>query len=226
MDHKGIETLFCLVVLIGALFAGCAPAPADITPTATLFVPPTLPSTTEELAAPILGSISTPTPGPVTPTVTPVTITPISLATITTGTAKSPVSATSPNLPTPTPTRECVLEALFVEDVTIPDDTVVEPGETFTKTWRVENAGNCNWASSNIVLVFLWGTQMAEEEEISVPSTKAGDTVDISIRMTAPMEPGVHVAMWQLQTADGQQVGVQLYLRIVVQTYQSPPSNT
>jgi hypothetical protein len=112
------------------------------------------------------------------------------------------------------------LEALFLEDVTVPDDTALEPGATFTKTWRVENTSNCDW-SSDIVLTFLWGTQMADENEIAVPSTKTGKTVDISIDMIAPTEPGVHIAMWQLQTSDGQQVGVQLYLRIIVQTDQT-----
>ena len=33
----------------------------------------------------------------------------------------------------------------FVKDVTIPDNTPVAPGQTFTKTWKVINNGSCPW---------------------------------------------------------------------------------
>ena len=39
----------------------------------------------------------------------------------------------------------CVDKPVFVADVTIPDNTVIAPGTTFTKTWRVRNDGNCTW---------------------------------------------------------------------------------
>ena len=218
MKQKGTVTIiyFCLVALAGMLLVACAPPPANMTPTVTLFVPPTLPSPTVALDAPILGSISTPTSGPVTPTFPPATATHGSVATIITGTVEPTSSATLFSTQAPTATRECVLETSFLEDVTIPDDTIIKPGAAFTKTWRVENTGNCDW-TDDVVLVFLWGTQMAKEEEIPVPRAKAGSKVDISVDMIAPTELGVHVAMWQLQTADGRQAGVQLYLRVVVQ---------
>ncbi|HEX2992837.1 MAG TPA: NBR1-Ig-like domain-containing protein, partial [Anaerolineales bacterium] len=33
----------------------------------------------------------------------------------------------------------------FVDDVTIEDNTQMDPGETFTKTWKVQNSGSCAW---------------------------------------------------------------------------------
>jgi hypothetical protein len=108
------------------------------------------------------------------------------------------------------------MDALFIEDVTIPDDTVMKPGELFTKTWRMQNTGTCDWAG-DVVLVFLQGTQMAASAEIPVLPTKAGVTVDISVKMTAPTEVGMHFGIWQLQDADGTPFGMQPYLRILVQ---------
>jgi hypothetical protein len=45
-------------------------------------------------------------------------------------------------------------------DVTIPDDTVMAPGNTFTKIWRIKNAGNCTWTTTYAV-AFFSGEQMS-----------------------------------------------------------------
>ena len=49
---------------------------------------------------------------------------------------------------TPTPvedveTGDCTLNASFVTDITIPDDTQTAPGAPFVKGWRIENTGTC-----------------------------------------------------------------------------------
>jgi len=38
--------------------------------------------------------------------------------------------------------------ASFVRDVTVPDGTKMEPGDDFTKTWRLLNAGTCSWTTA------------------------------------------------------------------------------
>src|SRR6478609_8802676 len=45
---------------------------------------------------------------------------------------------------TPEPTQACD-SAEFMDDVTIPDGTIVKTGETFIKTWRFKNIGTCTW---------------------------------------------------------------------------------
>jgi len=45
----------------------------------------------------------------------------------------------------PASTANCGNNALFVSDVTITDGTVLAPGEAFTKTWRFQNTGTCDW---------------------------------------------------------------------------------
>jgi len=44
--------------------------------------------------------------------------------------------------------------SVYVNDVTIPDGTVMTPGQTFTKAWAVQNAGTCTW-NTNYRLVHV-----------------------------------------------------------------------
>ena len=44
----------------------------------------------------------------------------------------------------------------FVADVTVPDDTVFNPGDDFDKTWRIQNTGTCSW-DDGYNLVFVSG---------------------------------------------------------------------
>src|SRR5262245_58083221 len=44
--------------------------------------------------------------------------------------------------------------SVYISDVTIPDNTVVNPGQSFTKTWRVSNTGTCTWSTAyQIILI-------------------------------------------------------------------------
>jgi hypothetical protein len=91
--------------------------------------------------------------------------------------------------------------AAFVSDVTIPDGTVMSPGQRFTKTWRLRNSGTSTWRGTS--LVFVSGAQMGAPDAVSVPTTAPGETVDISVPMNAPTETGAYQDVWQMRTADG-----------------------
>jgi len=93
--------------------------------------------------------------------------------------------------------------ATFVADITIPDDTVVTPGQALHKVWRVRNTGTSTW-NSNYQLVFTGGDQMGAPSAVNVPGTVSpGAEVDLSVPMTAPMEPGAHRGDWRLRNAQG-----------------------
>ena len=101
--------------------------------------------------------------------------------------------------------REC---ASFVSDVTIPDGSFVNPGSTFIKTWRIRNNGTTVW-NTNYKLVFVSGTRMAAQSYVNLPYTVApGQTVDISVTMTAPTEADTYKSNWMLQSDTGAQFGV------------------
>jgi hypothetical protein len=105
-------------------------------------------------------------------------------------------------LPVATATQDCD-KGDFVTDVTIPDGTVLDPDESFTKTWRLKNTGTCSWTPS-YAIVFDSGDAM------SGPATQAltgnvnpGQTVDISVNLKAPSADGTYRGYWKLRNAAG-----------------------
>ena len=103
----------------------------------------------------------------------------------------------------------------YVADVTIPDDTKMAPGQTFTKTWRVKNNGKRPWGEG-FRLVFVKGTPMTNQRSISLPACAPGQEVEISIEQTAPTRRGTYFGDWKMRDDRGNLFGEVLFLRIVV----------
>jgi hypothetical protein len=92
--------------------------------------------------------------------------------------------------------------AQFVADVTISDNTAVQPGQTFIKTWRLVNNGACPWPPDT-QLVYVDGAAM---QGLSTPlgqTIEPGQSVDISVQLTAPTDPGTYRGLWMLANASG-----------------------
>jgi hypothetical protein len=93
--------------------------------------------------------------------------------------------------------------ATFVKDVSIPDGTILVPGETFTKVWRLKNRGTCIW-TPDYTLVFSSGSQMGAKAVITFPgNVTPGQTVDVSVLLTAPSAPGSYSSYWMLRNSSG-----------------------
>jgi hypothetical protein len=96
---------------------------------------------------------------------------------------------------------------MFIKDVSIPDGTEVGPGEVFTKTWRLQNRGTCTW-TSDYMLVFTSGDSMGSTTAVRLPGRVApGQTVDVSVTLTAPNSFGRQVGYWMLRNPSGQLFG-------------------
>jgi len=111
---------------------------------------------------------------------------------------------TSTNTPIP-----CNL-ADFVTDITIPDGTDFNPGESFVKTWRLRNIGSCSWSSGyNIVLSS--GDAMSAPAAVQLTNTiiPPGGTVDVSVTLVAPASSGTYRGNWKLRDASNQIFGIQ-----------------
>ncbi|HEX8992498.1 MAG TPA: NBR1-Ig-like domain-containing protein [Anaerolineales bacterium] len=94
----------------------------------------------------------------------------------------------------------------FVNDVTIPDGTVLEPGKNFVKTWTVMNNGSCAWDAS-YKLTFVSGNSMGGTS-VPVPlNVPAGQQTRISVSLITPSTPGDYTGSWQLQNPQGQTFG-------------------
>lgn len=134
-----------------------------------------------------------------------------------------PIPTNTPQQATPSPTQ--IIQTVTPEntqpasdcdqaspgvpiDVTIPDDTSLEPGEPFIKTWRLQNSGTCSW-NSNYSLVWFSGEQL--DSALAVPltgTTAPGESIDLSVEMKAPATPGTYQSWWKLRNPSGNLFGI------------------
>lgn len=107
----------------------------------------------------------------------------------------------------------------FVEDVTIPDHSVMMAGEKFVKTWAIQNAGQVNWIGRRLVRVDQ-NMVVAERatngnltplldsyldslgREVEVPNTPPGHIAEISVSFMAPRENCSVASIWQMVDSD------------------------
>jgi hypothetical protein len=120
-----------------------------------------------------------------------------------------PPTGEAPTAPPATSvSASCNDAILFIDDVNYPDGTEVNPGESFEKTWRLENFGTCTWTSA-YQLVFDDGDQMGAPDAVPLPdAVPPGEVVDVSVELTAPEEPGSHQGFWKLRNAEGVRFGL------------------
>lgn len=114
----------------------------------------------------------------------------------------------------------------FVKDVTIPDGTNMAIGTKFTKTWEIKNIGTCTW-NKNYQIVFYGGEQMAADTILTFTDKdiEPGESVQISIEMTAPDKTGNFDSYWILRNDVGQNFfvdGSSIYVKITVGLTQTP----
>ena len=172
-----------------------------------------------------LTAMVTPTPLPSeTPTITP-SLPPI------TATATLPPVVDSPT-PAP-PSADLPDKVEFVDDITIKDGTDMAPGTKFTKTWRFKNIGTTTWTKA-YTLVHVSDDAIDSPDSVPLPQKVApGETVDISVDMTAPKTYGTHISYWKFKNDSGEYFGIgasgqgTIYVQIdVVQDFTPDASST
>jgi hypothetical protein len=93
-------------------------------------------------------------------------------------------------------------------DVTIPDGTRLRPGQSFSKIWRLVNAGSCTWGQGYSAVWFS-GEMMSQSRIQFLRSVvQPGQSIDISIEMTAPKKAGVYQSNWKLSDANANLFGI------------------
>jgi hypothetical protein len=191
-----IRITYCVFLLSLLLLSACAP-----TATPTYFIPPTAPNAGPTEATSIAFSTST-----------PLTIDP-------SGGQALDATATLEEAPTfelPSPTPPCTNVVTFLEDVTIPDGTVIAAGEAFVKQWRVKNDGTCDWDDSYL-LKLVSGDALGAPTETALYPARAGAEVVIEMNLTAPVDAGSYHTVWQAFAPDGTPFDQPIYVDFVVE---------
>ena len=86
--------------------------------------------------------------------------------------------------------------------------THFKPGEDFSKTWRLVNAGSCNWTQNYAIIWFSGDVFGAVKEQNFGVEVSPGQFLDITVDMTAPKKPGIHQSNWKLRDAAGTLFGI------------------
>lgn len=131
----------------------------------------------------------------------------------------TPTKISSPEVINPTiPPSNTKDDAKFIADVTIPDGTVVKPGEQFIKTWRLQNTGKTTWTKEFSVL-YLEGNLKGRNDELifKLPAeVRPGEYADVSVPFTAPKTKGNYSSYWKMYNASGYVFGDVFNIYIVV----------
>ena len=199
------------VMIVGALLlTACGAQVPDLTPTVTFGADEIRTQAVSTFAADLTQTAL------FAPTDTPeATLTPAAtLATLATSTAGTPFGAAT-TIGGGATAATSPYGLTFVSDVTIPDNTQMDPGETFTKTWRVLNSGSSAW-DAGFRFALTGGDAMGSTTLTLPASVAAGEQYDISVPMTAPSTPGTYRGNWRMSTSTGQFFGDEVYVVIVV----------
>jgi hypothetical protein len=187
-----------LILLCSAALAGCNfPRGGTPTPSGPELVLTYAAQTIQvQLTLAAVGGVTTFTPNP--PGFTPA---------ITTPTATLPITTPAPT--SLTPSAGACDRGSFEEDITYPDNSLVQPGAEFVKTWRLKNTGTCSW-DAGYAIVFDRGDALSSPPSASLTnaSVPSGQTVDVSLTLKAPTDPGTYQGFWKLRNPAGQIFGL------------------
>ena len=125
---------------------------------------------------------------------------------------------------TPGPAPECVDALEFLEHIDTQGDPVanpplINPGQPFTKIWRVKNTGTCTWNTSYRVVysngnepaAIMGGQPVAVQGQVP-----PGGTYDIQVNLVAPQKPNTYVGYWQMENSRGGAFGERLPVAVKV----------
>jgi hypothetical protein len=195
-----LKLIFILLLGLAGLAACNWPRSAANT-TATLNVTQAYQTVEARLTQVAVASLSVPTV--VSPTETQA-VTPTQ-----TSSTVTPSLTPSPKASSTTAVKACdQAEAGTPIDVTIPDDTQMAPGQTFTKVWRLRNSGTCSWSKDYSIAVFS-GEAMNASSSVPLPNKiEPGQSMDISVDLVAPTSAGTYQGNWKLRNTSGVWFGI------------------
>lgn len=105
----------------------------------------------------------------------------------------------------------------YVKDITIPDNTKMKPGQSFTKTWLVANTGTCAWEPGFIFNVVA-GEPMNGVAVTLKQAVDPGRQFEFSVPMIAPDDKtGELKGTWRLSDANNNFFGDGVYVIIEIE---------
>lgn len=192
---KGFSFLFAAALTLACAAPALAPTPVPI-PT----FDPNSPLTAIVQTA---GAAATQTALVTTPTFTP---TPPPSPTPTPTNTETPTPTFIFLLPTLTftPTQVTIVPsnadfACQVISVTPPNESVIARKASFEAKWRVANTGRQDWLRTSADYIYVSGDRLHKQSGYDfTTSVASGGTVELTVSMQAPGQPGRYTTTWQI----------------------------
>jgi ABC-type amino acid transport substrate-binding protein len=130
----------------------------------------------------------------------------------------------------------CVEGMAWVADLSMDDKNMsapptLQPGQQFTKGWRLRNTGTCDWTpdfaltyrSGNSPLARMGGSNFKIGQTVA-----PGETIELTVNLVAPQTPGVYQGFWQMANAAGKPLGERVWvgIRVPAPPVSVPPTQT
>ena len=130
-----------------------------------------------------------------------------------------------------------------VKDITIPDDTILQPNQIFIKSWRMTNSGSNTWEDgTKLMMDTTFNTELPtvvkaiflkENDWIDftpggwgsrVYNVAASTQVDLALLLRAPSQPGSYQIQFRLVNTDGEIINTPFWMRFFVAGPTATPS--
>ena len=196
-----------LTILLALLFAACAPKATPMpTPDISAISTAAAKTVIAEISATAAAAAS------LTPLASPTSEPSAEAPTVT-------VTMTVGVLTTPgilgTPLGLCA-DAVFVSDVTVPDGSVMTPGQEFLKTWKVRNTGDCTWGAGYTIVYGGYNDKMSGAPAALATTVIPNQEVDVSVQFKAPTKVGEYLSAWRMANPSGYAFGQFFFVKIIV----------
>lgn len=200
--------LISSIVLVSAVLLSACGASSTPEPTPDVAAVRTSAASTVEAKFTLTAAAFTPTAMP--PTDTP---TPEPTAT------EEPVEAAVITNEEGTPVELC--DSLTYDpitiDATVPDNTIMTPGQDFIKTWRVKNNGACPWGAGYVLVYAGYANPMDGQFIAMTEVIQPGEEVEVSVQFKAPDAAGEYLSAWTMQNPQGVTFPEPIFVKIIVQ---------
>lgn len=107
-------------------------------------------------------------------------------------------------------------DAVWVDDVTVEDGSVMTPGQEFLKTWKVRNTGDCTWGAGYTLVYGGYNDRMSGVPAALATTVVPNQEVDVSVQFKAPTKAGEYLSAWRMASPSGYPFGQFLFVKIVV----------
>ncbi|MCB0083363.1 MAG: transporter substrate-binding domain-containing protein, partial [Caldilineaceae bacterium] len=132
--------------------------------------------------------------------------------------------------PTTAPLPSCIDGGLYLATGNTADPSIVVPtvliaGQVFQKEIRVRNSGTCPWDGSYQLAYAGGNTPAAQMNGVAVPvqgSVAPNQEYLFYLNLTAPVNPGLYQATWELRNGQGVSFGERILVSVQVPTAPTP----